>query len=154
MLLAIDSGRTIAGRGNVVVERIRRAQDFIGDAEELFDTLRVILEEASRAVILHSTGTGKIVNDDFVPDLPYEQLAGFRATRLGYRHRAEPVVRSTDPRGATIYWVGPAGPGQDNGPGTDFQAIADGYVSVTPLHVDLTAHQDIAEVRDWLGGGT
>ena len=85
-----------------------------------------------------------------VPDLPYEELAGFKATRLGYRHRAEPVVRSTDPRGSTIYWVGPAGPEQDSGPGTDFHAIAEGYVSVTPLQVDLTAHKDIRDITQWL----
>ncbi|MBT8136421.1 MAG: 5'/3'-nucleotidase SurE [Gammaproteobacteria bacterium] len=85
-----------------------------------------------------------------VPDLSYEQLAGFKATRLGYRHRAEPVVRSTDPRGSTIYWVGPAGPEQDCGPGTDFNAISEGYVSVTPLQVDLTAHNEIADVATWL----
>jgi len=85
-----------------------------------------------------------------VPDLPYEKLAGFRAARLGHRHRAEPVVRSTDPRGSTIYWVGPAGPEQDSGPGTDFNAIAEGFVSVTPLHVDLTAHKDVGEVAKWL----
>ncbi len=86
-----------------------------------------------------------------VPDLPYEEIEGLRATRLGYRHRAEPVVRSKDPRGQTIYWVGPAGPEQDSGPGTDFHAIANGYVSVTPLQVDLTAHATIESIADWLG---
>lgn len=85
-----------------------------------------------------------------VPDLPYEKLAGFRATRLGNRHRAEPVVKSTDPRGSTIYWVGPAGPEQDSGPGTDFHAISEGYVSVTPLKIDLTAHREIDDIADWL----
>lgn len=89
-----------------------------------------------------------------VPDLPYEQLAGFRATRLGNRHRAEPVVKSTDPRGSTIYWVGPAGPEQDSGPGTDFHAIAEGYVSVTPLKIDLTAHRETDAIAGWLRDGS
>lgn len=85
-----------------------------------------------------------------VPDLPYEQLAGFRATRLGHRHRAEPVIRAKDPRGRTIYWVGPAGPEQDNGPGTDFHAVAAGFVSVTPLQTDLTAHSSVDNLSGWL----
>lgn len=85
-----------------------------------------------------------------VPDLPYEHLAGFRATRLGHRHRAEPVIRDKDPRGHTIYWVGPAGTEQDSGPGTDFHAVAAGFVSVTPLQIDLTAHDTVASLRDWL----
>ncbi len=85
-----------------------------------------------------------------VPDLPLEQIKGFCPTRLGHRHKAEPVVRQTDPRGRTIYWVGPAGPEQDAGPGTDFHAVRNGYVSVTPIQVDLTRHQAIQDVADWL----
>jgi len=87
-----------------------------------------------------------------VPDLPYEQLRGFRSTRLGYRHRSEPVVRAADPHGRPVYWVGPAGAGNDAGQGTDFDAIASGYVSVTPLQVDLTRHGAIADIDEWLRG--
>jgi 5'-nucleotidase len=87
-----------------------------------------------------------------VPDLPYEQLRGIKATRLGFRHRSERIVRSEDPRGRPVYWVGPAGAGQDAGPGTDFDAIANGYVSVTPLQIDLTRHAMLDEVSDWLQG--
>lgn len=86
-----------------------------------------------------------------VPDLPYDELQGMLATRLGHRHKAEPVVRSEDPRGRSIYWVGPAGPEQDAGPGTDFYAVRNGYVSVTPIHVDLTRHQALVGLADWLG---
>jgi 5'-nucleotidase len=85
-----------------------------------------------------------------VPDRPYGQLAGFRATRLGHRHKAEPVVAGKDPRGRLIYWVGPAGPEQDAGPGTDFHAVREGYVSITPLQVDLTRHSALDPLRDWL----
>lgn len=85
-----------------------------------------------------------------VPDVGYAELKGMRATRLGHRHRAEPVIRDKDPRGRTIYWVGPAGPQQDSGPGTDFHAIDEGYVSVTPLKIDLTAHDSVTSIRDWL----
>jgi 5'/3'-nucleotidase len=85
-----------------------------------------------------------------VPDLPLDQLAGLVATRLGHRHRAEPVVPAHDPRGRRIYWVGPAGPEQDAGPGTDFHAIGRGLVSVTPLQTDLTRHAALAQLRSWL----
>ncbi len=85
-----------------------------------------------------------------VPDLPYAALQGLQATRLGHRHKAEPVVKSEDPRGRPIYWVGPAGPEQDAGPGTDFHALRQGAVSVTPLQVDLTRHQALPVLGDWL----
>ena len=85
-----------------------------------------------------------------VPDLPYDELQGTVATRLGHRHKAEPVVKSEDPRGRPIYWVGPAGAEQDAGPGTDFYAVRNGYVSVTPLQVDLTRHQALPELAAWL----
>ncbi|HKT71995.1 MAG TPA: 5'/3'-nucleotidase SurE [Steroidobacteraceae bacterium] len=95
--------------------------------------------------------TAAILNVN-VPDLPYESIRGFRTTRLGYRHRSEPVVRAQDPKGRTVYWVGAAGSQQDAGPGTDFHAVAAGYVSVTPLQIDLTRHAALAIVDGWLGG--
>lgn len=87
-----------------------------------------------------------------VPDLPYEALKGYRATRLGFRHRSEPIVRSEDPRGRPVYWVGAAGIGQDAGEGTDFDAVANGYVSVTPLQIDLTRHTMLEDIGAWLRG--
>lgn len=88
-----------------------------------------------------------------VPDLPWEALRGFRATRLGFRHRAEPVVKDRDPYGRDIYWVGPAGPAQDGGEGTDFHAVEQGFVSVTPLQIDLTRHRGVAPLQYWLEQG-
>ncbi|MFO1371947.1 MAG: 5'/3'-nucleotidase SurE [Candidatus Competibacteraceae bacterium] len=85
-----------------------------------------------------------------VPDRPWEQLAGFQATRLGHRHKSAPVIKSTDPRGRPIYWVGPPGPAQDAGPGTDFHAVRTGYVSITPLQVDLTRHGVLDQLAEWL----
>ena len=76
----------------------------------------------------------------------------YQVTRLGYRHRSERIVRSEDPRGRPVYWVGPAGHGHDAGPGTDFHAIANGYVSVTPLQIDLTRHSMLDDIRAWLAG--
>lgn len=85
-----------------------------------------------------------------VPDLPWSQLAGFEATRLGHRHKAEPVVRGNDPRGRPIYWIGPPGAEQDAGPGTDFHAVRRGYVSITPIQVDLTRLTALEKVANWL----
>lgn len=85
-----------------------------------------------------------------VPDLPRDQIKGYQATRLGHRHRAEPVTRSADPRGLPIYWVGPAGEEQDAGLGTDFYAVRNGYVSITPIQVDLTRYKAIDVVSRWL----
>ncbi|MFM7708258.1 MAG: 5'/3'-nucleotidase SurE, partial [Gammaproteobacteria bacterium] len=87
-----------------------------------------------------------------VPHLPFERLRGFRSTRLGARHRADRVVPTTDPRGRPVWWVGAAVEGEDDGPGTDFNAVAEGYVSVTPLQVDLTRHAALDQVARWLDG--
>ncbi|HED19267.1 MAG TPA: 5'/3'-nucleotidase SurE [Gammaproteobacteria bacterium] len=86
-----------------------------------------------------------------VPDLPFEELQGWQVTRLGHRHKSEPVIRETDPRGRPMYWVGPAGSEQDAGPGTDFHAVRNGFVSVTPIHVDLTRYDVLDQVRACLG---
>lgn len=85
-----------------------------------------------------------------VPHRPASELRGFQACRLGHRHRAERVQPGQDPRGRPIYWVGPAGEGKDEGPGTDFFAVAEGFVAVTPLQVDLTRHESLPVVREWL----
>ncbi len=84
-----------------------------------------------------------------VPDVAYEELRGIEITRLGKRHKAEPVVKATTPRGGTVYWVGAAGGAQDAGEGTDFNAIARTVASITPLQVDLTHYAQVQAVRDW-----
>jgi 5'-nucleotidase len=93
---------------------------------------------------------GSMILNVNVPDLPEGELRGVRVTRLGSRHRSKPVVRAQDPRGRNVYWVGSAGEGQDAGPGTDFHAVAAGYVSVTPLQIDLTRHAALPEIERWL----
>ncbi|KAB7772396.1 5'/3'-nucleotidase SurE [Xanthomonas maliensis] len=89
-----------------------------------------------------------------VPDLAWSDMRGFEVTRLGNRHRSEPCVPQSDPRGRTVYWIGPAGPEQDAGPGTDFHAVRTGYISITPIHVDLTRYQALETVAGWVGGLT
>ncbi|OGI47285.1 MAG: 5'/3'-nucleotidase SurE [Candidatus Muproteobacteria bacterium RBG_16_65_34] len=85
-----------------------------------------------------------------VPDLPPERIAGIEATRLGHRHKAEPVIRAADPHGRPVYWVGSPGAEADAGPGTDFYAIRRQCVSITPLHVDLTRYTALDQVTSWL----
>jgi 5'-nucleotidase len=85
-----------------------------------------------------------------IPNLPHSALRGIAVTRLGKRHPSEPVIRAQSPRGDTIYWVGPSGLAKDAGEGTDFHAVANGYVSLTPLQVDLTDTAHLPSVRAWL----
>ncbi|MCE2970351.1 MAG: 5'/3'-nucleotidase SurE [Burkholderiales bacterium] len=85
-----------------------------------------------------------------IPNLPYADLRGATTTRLGKRHASEPVIQTTNPRGETIYWIGPAGAARDAGPGTDFHAVAAGQVSVTPLQIDLTHGAQLEPLSAWL----
>jgi 5'-nucleotidase len=125
------------------------AVSLVGESPKHFDTageaIRVLIDQLQSSPLEHDTTLN--IN---VPDIPFAELKGFQATRLGYRHRAEPVIESHDPRGRTLYWVGPAGSGQDAGPGTDFHAVENGYVSVTPIHFDLTKHTDLDPLANWL----
>ena len=86
-----------------------------------------------------------------VPDRAWDAIEGFEVTRLGNRHRAEPCIRQLDPRGRPVYWIGPPGLEQDAGPGTDFDAVRRGFVSITPIHVDLTRFQALDKVASWIG---
>ncbi|AHF01308.1 stationary phase survival protein SurE [Thiomicrospira aerophila AL3] len=85
-----------------------------------------------------------------VPDIPFKQIRGIQITRLGKRHASEPVVSSRDPRGKLIHWIGPAGQAADAGQGTDFYAVERGYVSITPLQIDLTHYRMLEPLADWL----
>jgi 5'-nucleotidase len=82
--------------------------------------------------------------------VPYEAIKSFEVTRLGRRHKAQPVVAAKNPRGDTVYWVGPAGAAREAGPGTDFHALEAGSVSITPLQVDLTHAGQIPLVTGWM----
>jgi 5'-nucleotidase len=116
---------------------------------QYFDTgARVALELVER--LIRTPLAENVILNVNVPDLPYAELRGLRSTRLGHRHKAEPVVKARDPRGRTIYWVGPAGAEQDAGPGTDFHAVREGFVSVSPLQVDLTRHSALDAIEAWL----
>ncbi|MBC6489232.1 5'/3'-nucleotidase SurE [Aeromonas hydrophila] len=102
-----------------------------------------------RGMMVHPLPADQILNVN-VPDLPLDQIKGIRVTRLGNRHRAESVICREDPRGQPIYWIGPPGSQQDAGEGTDFAAIEQGYVSITPLTIDMTAYSSLAGLGAWL----
>ena len=85
-----------------------------------------------------------------VPDIPYAEIKGMEVTRLGRRHKAEPVVKMTSPRNETVYWVGAAGAAADAGAGTDFNAIERDLVSITPLQIDLTHAVQLPAIRQWM----
>lgn len=119
----------------------KNASDFSGAARVARDLAERFLKDPFRQPVLLNVN---------VPDLPYEALRGQQVTRLGKRHKAEPVIRSMTPRNETVYWVGAAGQAADAGEGTDFHAVADGFVSVTPLQIDLTHYNLMPGVTEWL----
>ncbi len=87
-----------------------------------------------------------------VPDVAWNEIKGYRITRLGNRHKSEGVIRQTDPRGDDMYWVGPPGAAQDAGEGTDFHAVEQKFISITPLQIDLTRYDSLHYLEDWLHG--
>lgn len=125
------------------------AVSLVGHHAKHFDTAaRVACDLIAR--LQRSPLPSDVILNVNVPDRPYAELNGVVAARLGFRHRSEPLVRTKDPHGRTIYWIGPAGAGQDAGPGTDFEALENGSVAVTPLKVDLTRHEAVPRIADWL----
>lgn len=121
-----------------------------GERPQHFETAARVVVEMLERLGSHPLPADTILNIN-VPDLPWDDLDGIVATRLGHRHKSEPVIKMDDPRGRPIYWVGPAGSEQDAGPGTDFHAITAGQVSVTPIHTDLTQYATLDTLADWLG---
>ena len=122
-----------------------------GSGEELthFETAAQVAVTLLKQLIANPLPKDSILNVN-VPDIPLKDLKGYKATRLGQRHKSEPVIKGTDPRGRLLYWVGPPGAEQDAGPGTDFHAVSTGYVSVTPLQLDLTWYDRIEALNTWL----
>lgn len=114
-----------------------------------FDTAARIVTELLPKIMQRPVQGPMLMNIN-VPDIAYEEIQGVVTTRLGKRHKAEPVIKSLSPRGETLYWVGAAGEAQDAGPGTDFYAVAHKQVSITPLRADLTYTQQLEQLSTWL----
>lgn len=125
------------------------AMSLVGDHPSYFDTAAQVAVILLKKILTSPLPDNTILNVN-VPDVPFSELKGFKACRLGQRHKSEPIISSEDQRGRRIYWVGAAGAEQDAGEGTDFHAINNGYVSVTPLQLDLTWYERIETLTNWL----
>ena len=108
--------------------------------DEAATTARAVIE----SVLAARAGQGAFLLNVNIPNRADALLLPRVVTRLGRRHASEPVVRQTSPRGETIYLIGPAGDAREAGQGTDFYAVANNQVSITPLQVDLTDHASCA----------
>ncbi len=121
-------------------------------ASRSFDHLDTAVEVAWRVVrhlMAQPFSKARLLNVN-IPAVPVAALQGFELTRLGRRHVAQPVETAVSPRGETVYWVGPPGGQREAGPGTDFHALNQSRVSITPLHVDLGDPEGFGEVGQWL----
>lgn len=114
-----------------------------------YDTAAAIAVKLVQRIYRASLPPQTILNVN-VPDVPWHELKGVEATRLGTRHSAEPTIKTFDPRGDPIYWIGPSGARQDDGIGSDFRAVEYKKVSITPLKVDLTNDEILDSVFEWV----
>ncbi len=126
------------------------AVSLVGRDPHRYETAAAVVERLLGALSHGSIPPGTVLNVN-VPDLPLDRIEGVKVTRLGHRHRSRPAVRDRDPSGESIYWFGEAGSARDNAPDTDFHAVEEGFVSVTPLHADLTRHSSLAAISSWIG---
>jgi len=127
------------------------AVSLAGHNDDFFDTAAYVTLQVIKKLKSHPLPADQILNIN-VPAVPLAELKGIQVTRLGRRHKAETMTGTTDPWGRTIYWYGSLGPELDAGEGTDFYAVANGYASVTPLQIDMTAYRSLEPLRDWLSG--
>ena len=125
------------------------AVSLAGRPAKHYETAAQVVQQIIRNLIDRPLPEDTILNIN-VPDLVADQIQGIAASRLGFRHKAEPSIQQFDPYGSPIYWVGPPGEAQDAGPGTDFHTVEHNQVSVTPLQIDLTRHDSIPPLQQWL----
>ncbi len=125
------------------------ALSLVGPDATHFDTAAEVAVKIVKHLHEQPLPSDTILNVN-VPNLEISKLAGIQATRLGHRHKAEPIIKAQDPLGRPVYWVGPPGAEDDAGVGTDFYAVRNGFVSITPIHTDLTSYQALDNVAGWL----
>lgn len=145
----IYSGTVAAATEGFLLGIPAMAVSLVAEGRDHYETAARVAVELVERFKTKPLGQSVLLNVN-VPDVPYEELKGMRLTRLGKRHKAEPVVKTTTPRGDLVYWIGAAGAAQDAGEGTDFHAIAERAVSITPLQADLTRYSQFDAVRNWL----
>jgi 5'-nucleotidase len=127
------------------------AISLVGNPPSHYDTAAHIAEFFLKRIKTHALDLppNTILNVN-VPNCAIGEIKGIRITRLGCRHFAKAMVKSVNPRGKEIYWIGEAGEAQDASEGTDFHAVLNNFVSITPLHVDLTRYSAIETIEDWI----
>ena len=126
------------------------AVSLVGRDPRHYETAAMVVERFVSELEHGFIPAGTVLNVN-VPDVPIDRFKGIRTTRLGHRHRSRPAVASQDPAGEPIYWFGEAGSARDGGPDTDFHAVDEGFVSVTPLHADLTSYRALDTISSWVG---
>ena len=127
------------------------AVSLAGRKMKYYDTAANIVKDMIRKLDVQPLPADILLNVN-VPDLPLKDLRGVRATHLGSRMPPSPAVRAEDPNGREVYWIGPAGLADNKADGTDFAAVIDHYVSISPIQFDLTHHQRVDHLADWLSG--
>lgn len=125
------------------------AFSMVGDNIQHYDTAAFIARQLVMKMRANLLSSHTIINVN-IPDLPLDKIQGMEVTRLGTRHGAEPTVKEYDPRGRPVYWIGPPGMEADAGTGTDFYAISRNYVSITPLHLDMTNYKVFEQLSTWV----
>ena len=125
------------------------AVSMVGSNIQHYETAAIITRQLVLKLSTHRLPSQTILNVN-IPDLPLDEIRSLEVTRLGTRHSDKPIIKEHDPRGRPIYWIGPPGSEADAGPGTDFYAISQGCVSITPLHLDLTHYKIFDQVSTWI----
>jgi 5'-nucleotidase len=124
------------------------AVSMVGENIKHYDTAAIIVRQLLSNLKSNQFPSQTILNIN-VPDLPLDKIKGLEVTRLGKRHSAESLIKEYDPRGRLMYWIGPPGAAADAGPGTDFHAVSQHCVSITPLHLDMTHYKTFEQVSTW-----
>jgi len=114
-----------------------------------FETAAEVAELIVNNMQFSKLSTDTVLNVN-VPDIPFSQIKGFQTTKLGKRHKSENIIQ--DQKDPLLYWIGENGKEDKNGPGTDFYAIKNNFVSITPLKIDLTSTEELTLVNDWIKG--
>jgi len=145
------SGTVAAAMEGRFLGRTAMAVSLVGEKLGNFKTAVMVVRQLIEEMLAKPLDPGLLLNVN-VPDVPYANLGRMEVTRLGQRHKSEPAIKMKDPRNRVVYWVGPVGPGVDEGPGTDFYAVSHGNVSITPLQYDLTRYRILEDLSIWVAG--
>jgi 5'-nucleotidase len=130
------------------IPALAASQDEVGDARGEPGYAAAVIAGLSRQILAHGLPRNTFLNVNF-PALPPAQVRGIQVTRLGKRVYRDVLIRRLDPKGRPYYWIGGDPPGGEPDDGTDVGALAGGYVSVTPLNLDMTDSTLMARLSDW-----